>query len=412
MRFDIDTYREILDTITRNKSRSVLTGFGVFWGVFMLVALLGGGNALRQTLESNFEGFASNSSMVWAQTTTKPYKGYGKGRDWHMDSHDADRLRHALPELDVISPVVFGWSRTVVRGDHTASGSIQGVRANYAKVDAPVITYGRYLNETDMRQRRKVCVIGQQIYETLFPEGGDPCGQFIRVDSTYYRVVGVNARTSGGISFNGSPARRIVLPESLVRAAYNRGDEVDMLAITGHGSVKMSTLAPRIRTILGRTHSIDPTDEQAMMVFNTEAVFTVVDNLFRGVDILVWLVGIGTLLAGAIGVSNIMMVTVKERTSEIGIRRAIGATPRTILLQIMAESVALTSVAGMGGILFAVGLLQIGEAVNTEPGVHYQVGFWTAILAMLLIAVLGMLAGLAPALRAMGVKPVEAMREE
>lgn len=412
MRFDIDTYREILDTITRNKSRSLLTGFGVFWGVFMLVALLGGGNALRQTLAGNFNGFASNAAMAWAQPTTKPYKGYGKGRKWEMDTRDGERLRRALPEIDVATPVVFGWSRTVVRGTHTSSGSVQGVRPDYAKVEAPRLSHGRFLNENDLRQGRKVCVIGQKVYEELFPEGGDPCGQFIRVDSTYYRVVGVNARTEGSMSFGGQPGSRITLPESLVRAAYNRGDEVDLYAITGHKGVSMGSLTPRIRATVARAHSVDPTDEQGLMVFNTEAVFTIVENLFRGVDILVWLVGIGTLLAGAIGVSNIMMVTVRERTSEIGIRRAIGATPRTILSQIMAESVALTSVAGMGGILFAVGLLQLADTATTDPDVHYQVGFWTALLAMALIVALGLVAGLAPALRAMGVKPVEAMREE
>lgn len=411
MRFDIDTYREILDTITRNKSRSALTGFGVFWGVFMLVALLGGANVLRQKLESNFEGFATNSSMVMAQPTTKPYNGYGKGRTWYLDTRDAERLRQAIPELDVITPVVFGWSRTVVRGKHTATGSIQGVAADYCKVDAPQISYGRNLNENDIRLRRKVCVIGKQIYETLFPEGGDPCGKRIRIDSNYYSVVGVNSHT-GGISFNGESGQQIVLPESLVRTVYNRGDQVDMLAVTGKGNVKMSSLAPRIRATLGRAHSVDPADEQAMMVFNTEAIFMVVSNLFRGVDILVWLVGIGTLLAGSIGVSNIMMVTVKERTSEIGIRRAIGATPRTILSQIMAESVALTSVAGAGGILFAIALLQAAETIDRSSGAHWQVDFWTAVLAMAFIVLLGVVAGLAPALRAMGVKPVEAMREE
>jgi putative ABC transport system permease protein len=200
-----------------------------------------------------------------------------------------------------------------------------------------------------------------------------------------------------------------------MQKTYNRGNAVDVIAVTGRTGVLMSTLAPRIRSTIGRTHSIDPTDEQGIMVFNTEVLFQLLDNMFQGVNFLIWLVGLGTLLAGAIGVSNIMMVTVRERTTEIGIRRAIGATPRMILSQIIAESIVLTLVAGMSGILFAVAILQMLELANTEDGIlaaHFQVDFWTAILCAVIIAAMGVLAGLAPASRAMSIKPVDAMRDE
>jgi len=415
MRFDLDTYKEILDTITRNKSRSLLTGFGVFWGVFMLIALMGGGQGLKELLQNNFAGFATNTAVIWAQNTTKPYKGFNKGRSWSMELSDLQRLRQQVPELDVITPLLFSGRKTVVYGDKTFSGSTQGVNPDYAQVTAPKLYYGRYINEMDVLQQRKVCIIGKQIYKNLFPDGGDPCGKTVRVDSTYYRIVGVDYRSGNGINFGGRADETITLPQSVLRTAYNRGNAVDIIAVTGKQGVVMSTLTQRMRETVARAHSIAPTDEKGLMVFNTEVLFQMLDNLFKGVNFLIWMVGIGTLLAGAIGVSNIMMVTVKERTTEIGIRRAIGATPKMILSQIISESIILTLVAGMSGILFGVAILQMLEMANTTDGIltaHFQVNFWTAIFSAFLICVLGGLAGLAPAWRAMSIKPVDAMRDE
>ena len=415
MRIDIDSYREVLDTLTRNKSRSFLTGFGVFWGVFMLVALIGGAGGMKEMLNSNFEGFATNSAMVWAQQTTKPYKGFRKGRWWQMDYQDVERLRGRVPELDVVTPLLFSDGGQAYYGDRKASVGVNGAMPDYQRVNSPKIYYGRYINEADIRESRKVCVIGKKTYKDLFPGGGDPCGKRIRIDNIYYQVVGVDYNMTEGVNFGGEAGTTVILPLTLMQQTYNRGPRVDMIALTGRPGVVMSTLAPRIRETIARAHYIDPTDEQGIMVFNTEVLFQLLDSLFRGVNFLVWLVGLGTLLAGAIGVSNIMMVTVRERTTEIGIRRAIGATPRMILSQIIAESIVLTLVAGMSGILFGVLILQMLEMGNTEDGVlaaHFQVGFWTAIMAALAVSIVGVLAGLPPAARAMAVKPVDAMRDE
>ena len=415
MRLDLDTYREILDTLTRNKSRSFLTGFGVFWGVFMLVALIGGGQGIKELLSKNFEGFATNSAMVWAQPTTKAYKGFRKGRMWNMEYKDVARLKGRIPELDVVSPVLFSNGGTAYFGDRKTTVGINGVEADYQRVSEPKMRYGRYLNDMDVAQRRKVCVIQKKTYKDLFPGGGDPCGSFIRVDSVYYQIVGVDYGTAEGINFGGESGTTMLLPISLMQQTYNMGQSVHLIALTGKKGVVMSTITDRIRETIARAHTVDPTDEQGVMVFNTEVLFQMVDALFRGVNFLIWLVGLGTLLAGAIGVSNIMMVTVRERTIEIGIRRAIGATPRMILSQIISESIVLTMVAGMSGILFGVLILQMLELANTEDGIltaHFQVGFWTAISAALTIAAMGVLAGLAPAARAMSIKPVDAMRDE
>lgn len=230
----------------------------------------------------------------------------------------------------------------------------------------------------------------------------------------FFSIVGVNY-ADGNMNINGSDEEAVLMPLSLVQQLYNKGQNVDMICVTGREGVTMSNITDRMRATIAKAHDVDPSDEKGVMIFNTEMMFSMVDSLFRGINLLIWLVGIGTLLAGAIGVSNIMMVTVRERTTEIGIRRAIGATPRSILSQIMQESVLLTAVAGMSGILFVVLVLQGLEMANTTDGVtsaHFQIDFWTAVGAVVALSVLGMLAGLAPALRAMHIKPVDAMRDE
>ena len=411
---DFDSFSEILNVLTRNKSRTFLTGFGVFWGVFMLVELVGGGDGLKEILNNNLAGFATNSAVVWAQPTTKPYHGFRKGRQWTLNYDDIKRLRAHVPELDVITPTISRWGANATHDDRSASGIIKGVLPEMQKVSEPKMMYGRYINQMDISQGRKVCVIGKQVYKSLFPKGGDPCGDVIRIDSVYFSVVGVNY-SDGNMNVNGNDQQAVFLPLSLVQQIYNRGHNVDIICVTGKPGVVMSDITDKIRHVIAKAHDVAPDDEKGVMVFNTEMMFSMVDNMFRGINMLIWLVGIGTLLAGAIGVSNIMMVTVRERTVEIGIRRAIGATPRNILSQIIQESILLTSIAGMSGILFVVLVLQGLEMANTTDGVaaaHFQISFWTAIGAVVLLSVLGVLAGLAPALRAMSIKPVDAMRDE
>ena len=414
MRIDIDRYREILDTLSRNKSRTLLTGFGVFWGVFMLVVLMGGGQGLKELLSNNFEGFATNSAIIWSQPTTKPYAGFRKGRSWCMNYHDVERLKSQVPEIDVVTPMVSLWGNTAVHGDKKFSCTLKGLMPDYEKVETPKMRYGRYINDMDVEQRRKVCVIGKHVYKDLFPQGGDPCGEQIRIGKSYYNVIGVDYN-NGSMSINGNAEDAVTIPLTLAQQIYSLGDSVHLICLTAVRGTTMSSITPKMREVIARAHQVDPTDEKGVMIFNTEVMFGLLDSLFSGVNFLIWLVGIGTVLAGAIGVSNIMMVTVKERTTEIGIRRAIGATPTDILSQIITESVVLTAVAGMSGILLAVVILQMLELANTTDGIleaHFQMTFWPALGAMLMLSVLGVLAGLAPAARAMAIKPVDAMREE
>ena len=409
MRFDRDSFKEILDTLLRNKSRTLLTGFGIFWGLFMLLAMLGGGQGLKSMLSANFEGFATNTVILVENTTTKPWKGLKEGRHWTLSYKDVDRLRMLMPELETVTPVVSRWGQTVLYEKKTASCTIKGVRADYQSIETPVLRYGRYLNDIDLGQERKVCLIGRRIYESLFPLGGDPCGTYIQAGSTYFQIVGVDF-SAGNMSVNGRSDETVTIPLTVAQKLFHRGNDVDLICLTGKSGVKMSGLNARIRSIIAREHLFNPDDEQALLQINTEQLFSMVDNLFRGLNFLILLVGLGTLLAGAIGVSNIMLVTVRERTTEIGIRRAIGATPRDILGQIMLESMTLTLVAGLFGIVFSVLALAGADALKPDAG--FQIGFWTAVGAAALLAALGVLAGLAPALRAMAVKPVDAMRDE
>ena len=410
MRFDIDSFRETADSLTRNRRRTILTGFGVFWGLFMLLFMIGGGKGIKGLLEENFNGFASNTMILISSNTSKPYKGLPEGRGWNLNKSDIERLKLMFPELEVVSPMISGWSNSVEYKDRTCNAGIKGVNPDYCKIEIPRLRYGRYINETDLKMERKVCVIGKRVYQELFPEGGNPCGSFIKMGDIYLQVIGVDFNVSM-LSINSSPSYSIIIPSTLASTLYNRGNLVDIICVSGKSGVKMSSLEDRVRRVIARQHSFDPEDTEAMQLLNTEQVFMIVDNLFRGLNFLIWLVGLGTLLAGCIGVSNIMMVTVKERTVEIGIRRAIGAMPGEILAQIIAESVALTLAAGSAGIVFAVFLLNIFEKA-TGGTAAFQIPFNTAVIAALLLAVLGALAGLAPALRAMAVKPVDAMRDE
>ncbi len=416
MRIDRDTFREILDSILRNRSRSLLTGFGVFWGIFMLMLLTGGGQGLKQLLQKNFDGFAQNTCIVFANQTSKPYKGFKKGRYWDMDYTDVDRLKALVPELETVTPTVSLWGKSVLREEHSYSRAVvKGARADYANIEAPRMMYGRWLNDVDNLQERKVCVIGKRVYENLFPEGGDPCGKQLRIDGSYYTVIGVDWKEAGGININGSAADAVTIPLNQARKAYNLGNTIQMLCFTAKEGITMSDITPRVREVIARRHYIEPTDEQAMFLMNTQLIFGIIDNLFKGVNFLIWLIGLGTLLAGVIGVSNIMMAVSYTRTTEIGIRRAIGATPRQILGQIISESIVLTLVAGMLGIVISVVILYGVELAMTQDGIlkaAFQVPFWTAMLAALLLTVLGVVAGLMPALRAMQIKPVDAMRDE
>ncbi|MDD2246935.1 MAG: ABC transporter permease [Proteiniphilum sp.] len=414
--FDLDRWQEIWITITHNKSRSVLTAFGVFWGMLMLVLMVGAGNALEKGISSQIEGFATNSCFFAAENTTLPYKGFRKGRRWNMTNSDLPVIRQRVDELQYISPMLFsgGNDRNVVRGDKNGSYLVKGCYPEYDLIEKSKILYGRYVNDIDIAGKRKVCVIGERIYEVLFQKGEDPTGKLIRVNGIYFQVIGV-ARSSSGVSIGGNTAETVVLPFSTMQQAFNQGNIIHFLAATAKDGVPVKVVQNKILEILKQQHQIAPDDKDALFTMNIEEQFKMFNYLGIGIASLIWIVGLGTLFAGAIGVSNIMLVTVRERTKEIGIRRALGATPGNIIGQILSESVVLTVLAGILGIVVGVGLLRATGIVLSQGDQFFkdpQISFGMAVISLFILIVIGTMAGYVPAQRAMMIKPVEAISEE
>ena len=411
--FDIDRWQEIMQTLLQNKTRSLLTAFGIFWGIFMLLLLMGGSEGLKRLMAKNFDGFAQNSYFIMAGSTSKPYKGFRSGREWSMEQSDLQLLRNRSNDLEVITPLLGQWGKTFTYRDQSSSGTLKGMHPEYAQIENPHITQGRFINDADIQQFRKVCVIGKRVNEELFPGIENPCGQFICVDNVYYQVVGVS-KMSSTMGVMGPAEQSVIIPATTMQRIYNMGNKIQAICMTIIPGKKVDEVMPLVEKTIREAHSIAPDDSKATLSFNMEAMFQMVNNLFEGIQTLTWLIGLGTLLSGIIGVSNIMMVTVRERTIEIGIRRAIGARPSSILSQILAESMVLTLMAGLSGITISTLLLNAVEAIATATGnaVSFQVSFEMAVGSALALAALGGIAGIAPAMRALAIKPIDAIRDE
>lgn len=414
--FDLDRLYEIWVTITHNKSRSFLTAFGVFWGVFMLVLMVGAGNALGKGISSQVEGFASNSCFFWSQNTTEPYKGFQKGRRWDMLNSDIDIIRQRVPELQHISPMLFGGSndKNVVRGEKGGSYQVKGCYPEYDLIEKSKIAKGRFINDIDIAEQRKVCIIGERVAEVLFDHGENAIGELVKVNGIYFQVIGVAGRMSN-VSIGGSNDESVILPFTTMQKAFNQGNVIHFLAATSQPGIKAKVVEDKISETLRSLHQISPDDKEAVGSMNVEDQFTMFNNLFLGINSLIWIVGLGTLLFGAIGVSSIMLVTVRERTKEIGIRRALGATPKTIIGQILSESAVLTLIAGVVGIVLGVGILSAAGVVLSQGDQFLkdpQISFMMAIGALIILLIVGVSAGFIPANRAMSIKPIDAIREE
>ncbi|MDL2310017.1 ABC transporter permease [Parabacteroides sp. OttesenSCG-928-B22] len=418
--FDLDRWQEIWVTITRNKARSFLTGFGVFWGILMLVILLGSGNGFKKGIFKNVEGFSTNSAFFFAERTGEPYKGYRKGRYWQMRNRDIETIRNRVKGVKYLSPMVMSWSgqNNVVKGQKAGTYNVRGVYSDYFQIETQHILAGRLLNNIDMLERRKVCLIGDIVREVLFDEKEDPIGQYIRVNGIYYQVVGV-IKPKARVSIGGRTSESIMVPYTTLQQTANLGDKFWFLCATAEDGHSADEMVEDIKFVLKSQNEIAPTDEQAIASFTIAKQFETFDMLFLGINILVWLVGMGTLLAGVIGVSNIMMVTVRERTNEIGVRRALGAKPFNIISQIMSESLLLTTIAGLAGLCLGVFLLDMvgrlmpsgdtsGDTFFDVPEIHIG----TAVVATVVLLISGLFAGLIPAWRAMQIKAIDAIREE
>ncbi|MFN3555219.1 MAG: ABC transporter permease [Bacteroidales bacterium] len=421
--FDLDKWQEIFAALKKNKVRTFLTAFGVFWGIFMLIIMLGSGRGLQNAVFEGMKDFATNSVFMWTQPTSEPWDGFPRGRRFFFRNDDIQALKNNIPELAVLAPRLQAGGGTssvdnVVRGINTGSFTINGDYPEWNLIDPVRLREGRFINPLDIKHNRKVAVIGHLVEEALFDNGEKSLGEYIRINGVYFQVVGIFSPLNSNIGFGGDKAQSIFIPFTTLQRTYNYGDVVGWFAMTAHDDVPAGVVEQKARELLKRRHRVAPHDQQAIAGFNMEQEFRKIKGLFLGIDVLVWIVGIGTLLAGVIGISNIMLIVVKERTREIGIQRALGATPVKIVSQIITESVFLTTLAGFFGLALAVFLL---EVVNTllqsgasespifrNPGVDFNVG----MMALLILVISGAVAGLMPASRAIKIKPIDALRDE
>ncbi len=420
--FDIDKWIEIFSTIWQNKLRTLLTALGVFWGIMMLVLLLGSGNGLRNGVENNFSGYAVNSIYVWPQATTKPHKGLRAGRFYSFENADVEALKEHAPEVDIVAPRIQlgGWrdANNVSRNNKYGNFQVMGDYPDFRYIQVLRLTAGRFINDLDSREKRKVCVIGEQVRMELFEPDEDPVGEYIKIKGVYFRVVGLSKSAKVRGDDADRDKRTIFIPFTTFQQAFNYGDKFGWFSLTAAQGVTAKEAEKKVKQILAARHNIDPTDARAIGSFNAEDEAKKFMGLFSGIKAFVWFVGFGTLLAGAIGVSNIMLIVVSERTKEIGIRKAMGATPLSIIGMIMQESVFLTFLAGYFGLVIGVAILEfvnfgmIRSGVESgfflSPGIEFN----TAMMATGILIVTGALAGLMPAFKAVQVNPIVALRKE
>jgi putative ABC transport system permease protein len=414
---DADHWREIYEALRGNKVRTFLTAFGVFWGIFMLMVMLASGNGLWNGVSQGFSEEATNSVFIWSQRTSKPWRGMPTGRQMQLDFGDAEAIRAQVSEAAVVCPRNqlggFRGGNNVTRGTKAGAFSVMGDVPEITKVAPVNITSGRFLNRLDLDERRKVAVIGNRVAEVLFGKDENPIDQLIKINGVTFRVIGeFKPKRSGGD--RNEEAQTIFVPFSTFQTAFNFGNRVGWFALVARSDVPASKVEEKTLALLRERHRVAPDDPRAFGHYNSEVEFNKVAGLFTGIRTLVWIVGIGTLAAGVIGVSNIMLVIVRERTNEIGVRRAVGATPFTITVQIVFEAVVLTTLAGYLGLVAGVGVIElINKAIAASPSEMFrnpEVPFQSALITLVILVVSGVLAGLIPARRAITIKPVEALR--
>ena len=421
--FDLDRWQEIGAALAKNRLRTFLTAFGVAWGIFLLVVLLGSGNGLNNGVMQGFSGTATNSIFVWGMRTSKPYAGMDAGRSIEFDNADTAELRRQVPEAAVISPrlQMGGWrgGATARRKNEVGTFNVTGDYPEIFTIQSMILDHGRLLNRYDLEEQRKVAVIGTRVVDTLFEKGEEPVGDAIEIQGVWFKVVGV-FRTRQAGQQGERDASTIYVPFTTYQQAFNAVNKVHWYAVTAKPEHRASDVETKVLDILRTRHKVAPDDRRGIGFFNLEKEFRKISGLFAGIRMLMWIVGLGTLTAGAIGVSNIMLIVVRERTKELGIRRAIGATPLAVIGQIVLEAVVLTSVAGLLGLMAGVGLLEAvayavaANADPTSPSMFVQPGvsFGDALQAITILAISGVIAGFIPAQRAAAMPTVVALRAD
>lgn len=412
--FDRDFWQEVWHTLMQNKLRTFLTAFGVLWGIIMLIILLGAGQGLQNGVQSSFGGMATNSIYMWGRSTSKPYAGLPPGRYVRMTVEDGEAMVQQVPNIDVMAPRAqlggYRGGNNVSRGNRTAAFDVMGDYPQYKKIQPMNIPQGRYINKLDIEDKRKVAVIGARAKQVLFEPGEDPIGKSIRINGVYFMVVGVFTTDRTGNDAE-RDEQTIYIPFTTFQTAFNYGNQVGWFAFTAREDVSAEEVEEAALDVMRSRHKIAPDDLRALGHFNAKEEFDRMNNLFGAIQLLIWIVGTGTLAAGVIGVSNILLIVIRERTTEIGIRRALGATPTNIVVQVIVEAMVLTVLAGYTGLCIGVGVVELlGVGIQSEMFRNPEVNFRIAITALFILGLGGIAAGLIPANRAVKIRPVEALR--
>lgn len=418
MIFDLDSLREILTTIKKNKLRTGLTGFSIAWGIFMLIFLLGAGNGLKNGVTSNFASRAQNTMIIWGGKTSIPYKGMPIGKDIKFDDKDYDLIRNTLDNVQYVSAQIRQ-NKTISYEKEYGTWPLFGVHPDAAAINKIEPRKGRFLNDMDMDNRRKVIVINTEMEDILF-KGEEAIGKFVTAEDIAFQVIGVYDDENGRSDI---PA---YIPFSVAKGLYNKNFGFDRIEFTLKDvdtQKDNEAYIENLRNKMGKLHTFDPTDKSALVVWNNVDDAIQAASIFNTITLFIWVVGIATLMAGIVGVGNIMLITVKERTREFGIRKAIGATPASVLKLVLLESVIITTIFGYFGMLAGIGLTELinyilestgsgsgsnGRTVFLNPTVDLNI----AISATLVLVVAGVFAGYIPAKKAVSIKPIEAMRAE
>ena len=416
MIFDRDNWQEILSTIQKHKLRTFLTALGVFWGIFMLVFVLGMGKGLENGAFRGFGDRAKNVMYVWPESTTLPYQGFQPGRRPQFRLEDITAIQQNIPEVEYIAPRLSMNAAPVYYRDIGEPREIRGELKDMINIEALRLYEGRYINQLDIDEVRKVAVVGKRTAEVLFGQE-EPIGKYIRIQGVEFRVVGI----FGPVEikpWTESDLEAVVIPLTTMYRAFGTGERVDYFVCSAAEQVQVSQVEPVVMSLLKQRHHIAPEDPRGVGAFNLEEQFQSIQNLFGGIKAFLWFVGIGTLLAGIVGVGNIMLITVKERTREIGIRKALGAPPGSIIQMVLTESILITSISGYLGliagtfIIWATSYLMRSNGVEIENFYNPQVNLTVGLSAITLLVLSGLAAGFIPARHAAGINPVEALRNE
>jgi len=421
--FSRDKWNEIIEALSANPFRTLITAFGVFWGIFILVILLSASQGLQNGIKRQMGGLSTNTMFMWTQATSKPYKGLPQGRNFNFKNPDVDALKRDIDGLLYVSPRNqlggFRGSNNVVRGTKTGAYNVYGDYPEFILQQPMNILKGRFINYGDIANNRKVTVIGEGVIRELYAPGEEALGSYIKVQGVNFLVVGVYKSISNMGGDAEESQKQLYIPFTTFQQAFNYGDIVGWMTITAQDDKPITDLKEDIFKFLKNRHTVDPTDERAIGHFDLYQEFKKINGLFSILTAVSYLVGGLILFSGVIGIINIMLIIVKERTQEIGIRRALGATPAVIIKQILTESVALSLIAGMAGIIFAsvvLWLINFGleQAPNSDqiPIVNPSVNLGVVVIALLILVVSGLLAGLIPAITAIRVKPIDALRTE